>query len=115
MTNSIEGSYINHLDLSNNKIKNLTWIEHFIKIYTLDVSDNVLTDVVIENTSDKYTNINTLYLSNTKISDLSWLSNFTNLNNLNISNNGIQDDNIISLDNIESISQLNISYNELKN
>ncbi|WP_315167200.1 cell wall-binding repeat-containing protein [Metaclostridioides mangenotii] len=114
MTNSNEGSYINHLDLSNNKIENLTWIDNFIKIYTLDVSDNVLTDVVIENTSDKYKNINTLYLSNAKISDLSWISNFTNLNNLDISNNGIQDENIISLDNNESISQLNISYNELK-
>lgn len=106
ISNLNENPYINGLSLKGNNISDISSINKLNNLYNLDVSDNVI--FWNENIENKH--LTTLNASNTNLKDIKLLKNFYNVSDLNISNNPIS-----SLDGIDELNiySLNISKTDI--
>ncbi|MDI9869055.1 COR domain-containing protein, partial [Flectobacillus roseus] len=79
---------LNSLDLRNNKITDIRFLEKLTNLNSLDLRNNKITDIRF---LEKLTNLNSLDLRNNKITDFRFLEKLTNLNSLDLRSNQITD------------------------
>ncbi len=97
------------LNLSHNKITDISFLKDLTNLTTLNLSNNQITNYSFL----KYlTNLTTLYLYNNKITDISFLKDLTKLTKLDLSYNQITD--ISFLKNFTNLTDLNLSNNQIK-
>lgn len=97
--------YLNHLDVSNANISDLTGVEYFSMAYSLNCSGNNITSLILPNT-----NIDELNCSNNPNLTSLNLINLPNLLLLNASNCNISS---VVLDNLAQLSDINFDNNNL--
>ena len=106
---------IDTLDLSQNyaaedaiKIKDISGIENFKGLTSLDLYENQISDI---SAIEGLTKLETLYLSNNQISDISKLSGLTNLTDLSLCENQISD--ISAISGLTNLTRLDLSNNQI--
>lgn len=103
-------SRLETLDLSDNSLKDASFLKELTNLKVLDLSNNLFTDIssVVDNE-----HLKTLNLSNNKIKDITQLQFLYEIIELDLSNNIIED--IAPLSNCYSLTKLNLNNNKLTN
>ena len=105
----IELGAMTNLDLSNDKIKDLTGLEYAVNLTNLNLGSNTIEDI---SPLKNLTNLTCLFLNNNNISDISKsLPALSSLTSLDISNNVITD--IDSLSSLTKLTSLYVENNSL--
>lgn len=86
--NSLAFETISELELQNSGIKDISGLENFKNLTTLNLSGN---PIDVSTITGNYENVAYLYLENCKLSNFDFLNNFRNVSILNVRNNNIQD------------------------
>lgn len=101
--------FLEKLNLSVNRIKNITPLTNLTNLKLLDISDNDLEN--IEGISNMQ-HLTYLDLSSNKIENIEPLHSLNNLNELNLSRNNIKD--ITAIVNLKALTILNLEYNKIE-
>ena len=109
---SLEGiqyaSNLEHLDLPNNEISDVTPLKDLSKLSILYLNSNQISDVT---PLQQLSNLSWLHLSDNQISDLTPLQNLSNLEWLNLAVNEISD--VAPLQQLSNLSNLNLRSNHI--
>ncbi|MEG5231447.1 leucine-rich repeat domain-containing protein [Microcoleus sp. B3-D3] len=101
-------SSMTRLDLSDNRITDISSLGSLTNLTTLHLNNNRITDISF---LGSLTNLTTLHLNNNRITDISSLGSLTNLTTLHLNNNQITD--ISSLGSLTNLTELNLSDNRI--
>ena len=83
---------LKELHIDSNKLKNISNIKYLNSLEYLNINDNELTDITV---LKDLNNLKILWLDNNKLTDISVLKNLNNLKTLGIENNKITDISVI--------------------
>ena len=101
--------YLTHLNLSNNKIRDISSLGELKNIQTLRLSENQISDI---SSLKKLKNIQELVLSSNQINDISPLRELKNIKTLDLCKNQIND--ISPLKELKNIIELDLRHNKIK-
>ena len=107
--NNINPDDITYLDLSDNKLTDISGIKLFKNLKKLYLDYNRVTDI---SGIKLFKNLRLLYLNNNEITDIFVLKDLKNLEILNISNNQIKDISVIQY--LKNLQILRIDYLKLE-
>lgn len=99
---------VTRLDISNNNISDITYLQSLPNLEYLNLNNN---DVSYMSVLKYLPALNTLYATDNNISDLLPLKHLVNLTALNLSNNSIND--LLPLENLTNLVYLNLSSNNI--
>ena len=108
LINNIKPDKILILDLSGNKLTDISGIKLFKNLKIVYLGDNQITDISVLKDLNSLKNLN---ISWNEIYDISVISNLINIERLNLSNNKLTD--ISALNNLENLQTLNIANNNI--
>jgi len=110
--NDINLSDITELDLSWNKLTDISGIKLFKNLKYLDLDNNELTDIFVLKDLNF---LEFLGLSNNNIKDISIVKNLTNLKALNINDLKLRSNQIQYINSCKNLKELICNYNGFKN
>ncbi|TAH31613.1 MAG: leucine-rich repeat domain-containing protein [Oscillatoriales cyanobacterium] len=97
------------LNLSSNRITDISFLGSLTNLTTLYLGDNQITDISFLRS---LTNLTTLYLDNNQITDISFLGSLTNLTTLDLDSNQITD--ISFLGSLTNLTALDLKGNKIR-
>ena len=96
------------LGLSGNSISDITGLEYFTNIVSLELYSNNINDIAV---LDNLSSLEILNMYSNQISDISGIENLINLKELDISSNQISD--ISTLENLVNLTSLKLNENDI--
>ncbi|NII28753.1 TIR domain-containing protein [Pseudoflavitalea sp. X16] len=100
---------LSYLNLSNNKIKEISWIRQLSSLQELDLSNNNITDI---SPLKELTSLEDLYLSGNQIRNAQSLSDLSSLKKLHLNANLLS--NVVGLESLTAIQELDLSSNQIQ-